>query len=604
MNEIHRIRVFEYSPSSIVSISLDDSCEVLLVARTSGYLEIWNIKKHAFVMANVYITYQHNIRAVSWCKYQGESAIAIGLLSGELMLVAYPSLKFLRPTNSYGSIFSLAVNSKKDKIAIACSTEYSGVVNILNISDNMTLIASSDGFMSPVMCVCFDENDVIYAGTKSGIVQKVDSETGRFITTYENQDSVYAITAVAGGGFATGDAKGNVMIWDPITATVTAKFESHKADIKSMAASGKLLWASGIDPTVACFSYSSKNGTWIQKGHTRFHTHEVTCLAATNKQSVISGSLDSTLFIKKTIYPFQFQPPISSALRNEDIIVAGGAGHSLSVWKLDGKQAKLELTVKTDVDKNYVESVALAPGGETLVYCASVVKMLKFNSNNGQWSFDENINLPAASTLVYSNQGILYLGYIDGTVRSEKGESINVGFPVFKVAISSNGKHIVAGGFENIVLLDEKLSTIEVKLPSLGTPFSTFKFQPFKNRLFISTGTEKVTVYNVLKKEFLPKLITKFGKHGDVAVNSICFAADNPSQVLMSSSQRAIIRNLKKPELGLFRLPYNDILYVTFVGPKQIIIFEKPWAFTVNGLPDVYRMKRFMTRREENHPRY
>ncbi|OHT17535.1 hypothetical protein TRFO_02589 [Tritrichomonas foetus] len=603
MTEVHRIRVFDYTPSSISSISLNTKGDTLVVGRESGYLEIWNIKENAFVMASFYVTFPDNLKSVAWCKYHDEPAIAVGLLTGELFLIQYPSLKFMRPTHSYGHLITLAVNKKQDRIVTACGdSEYTGHVNIFNPSEELSFVASSDKFVSAVLCVCFDDSGYIYAGAHQGRVAKIDPENGRILTCYEVGSPVLAVTAVPGGHFATGDRDGNVHIWDPMTATVIAKFNSHKANIRALAANDQFLWASGVDPTVVKFGYNKKNGLWAQAGSSRNHTHEVTCLAASDKTYAISGSLDSTLYIKDQLFPFQYQPPISSTSRDGDLIVAGATGHQLSIWKLDSKQAKLELNVKTDNSKNCIECVALSPSGNELAYSASAVKLIKRNQN-GMWEYDNKTNLPPASFLVYSKQGILFMGFLDGTVRFKKG-SINVGFPVFRIAISSNGEHIVAGGIDKMVLLDKNLTKIETELPNLGTPFSTFAFQPFKNRLFISTGSEKVAVFNVLKKELLPKLTTKFGKFKDVAVNTISFAVDNPSQILLASSQRAIVRNLKKPDLGLYRLPYNDILYVTFAGPKQIIIFEKPWTFTISSLPEVYRMKRFMARNEENLPRY
>jgi hypothetical protein len=45
MTDVHRIRVFDYVPSPIVSISINRDRMTLLVGRHSGYLEIWHVEQ-------------------------------------------------------------------------------------------------------------------------------------------------------------------------------------------------------------------------------------------------------------------------------------------------------------------------------------------------------------------------------------------------------------------------------------------------------------------------------------------------------------------------------------------------------------------------------
>lgn len=665
MTEVHRIRLFDYTPSPIVSVSLSGSLSDghLLVGRENGYIEIWNVKENAFLAASLYVTDKTNIKCASWCRYHNQPCIVIALVSGELMIVEYPSLNSMRPilSGTSESIGALAVNRSQDKIAIACnkSSDSTGFVSIFSTNEELTSVKSDD-FESQILSVCFDDIGYVYAGTVNGKICRIDPDTRQIVTTYEASDSsnpchIFSLTAVPGGCFASGDSNGNVMIWEPNTATVIAKFKSHQYPITALASNDLYLWASGEDPKIATFIYSKKQNSWSPLSNkTRVHDHEVTCLASAgdNLQYCISGSKDTTFFIKKPIYPFQAPPPISSSIRyinnqqlmqennnennppaNGPLIVVGASNdYSLTVWKLDGKVAKLELTLKIDSEENRIECVSMRPGGCEFAYSATSVRVLKF-TENGHWEFDNEIkrrSYPSASSLAYANDGTLYIGFLNGRILSitrtnqEVNENENVNtydentnssiverfidldFPILKIAVSSNCKYVTAGGFNKIFVLDGDLSSIVCEVPPFGkTPFSTFAFQPFKNRLFIANGGNKIFCFNVKKQLFIKELNIKFDKSGEeVAINSISFADNNHHQMLISSSQRAVIRNIKDPNAKPYRLPYNDILFVTFSGYKKIVIFEKPWIFIVSSVPDVLRVKRFLTRNEENRPRY
>jgi hypothetical protein len=64
------------------------------------------------------------------------------------------------------------------------------------------------------------------------------------------------------------------------------------------------------------------------------------------------------------------------------------------------------------------------------------------------------------------------------------------------------------------------------------------------------------------------------------------------------------MKHLMHAESPDFRFPYKDILFMGFPSPGQIVVFEKPWIFMVTSLPKVVRAKRFLTRNEEQWPRY
>ena len=600
MTEIHRIRLFEYVPSPIVSTSIHKN--TLLVARDTGYVEIWSVKSLAHCMGSFNVTEPKDIRVVLWGKFRGNKTIIVCTFTGQILVYDYPSLKLVATTASFGgSIWGATINSDQNIIAVACDD---GCVHIFDTTDDLQIKQTSNSFGSKCLSVCFDENNNLYAGDSTGHIAKIDIDSGRFITTFSlpssgNDLSVWCLTTVIGGSLVSGDSNGQVIFWNPNTGTIDEKFLSHQADVLCLATKGNYLYAAGIDPTVITFVYHENQGTWAQKSQKRFHTHDVTSISI-NENTVFTSGLDSTIFAKKgLVLPFQNKHPMSIAHRTEnEIIVAGSDGIQLTIWKLNGNSASLELCIKCNQN---IDCLALSKDGNSLAYSSNSTRILRFDGSS--WSYDEEIR-PRSSSLKFSLNGILFNGTIDGSLSN--GTQIkSFDFPIFHIAISSKSNNIVIGGLKKMISLTFDLKTEIENLPNFGSPFSTFEFQPNSNRLFISTSYSKILVYNVRKHQLLPKLSINLGKIKNVvAINQISFDLENINRILFQSSQVALIYNLKGKEFGKYRLPYDDFLHAEFLNNKKIVIFEKPWIFMMQTLPKPFRIKRFQNADDTKRPRY
>jgi WD40 repeat protein len=378
-------------------------------------------------------------------------------------------------------------------------------------------------------------------------------------------------------------------------------FQAHQADVLCLAATDETLYASGFDPTIVTFAYRERSGKWAIAGQSRIHTHDVVGLVITRRNGVISASRDAALGVRgELVYPFQNLPPVATSARDGQLIVVGGSRHTLSIWRFDGHAAYQEVKLKVNEEMNFVETVAISKDSLSVAYSASCTRGLRYDGT--QWQF-EPWSSQMSTSLCFSEKGRLYRGSLDGVVRADES-SIKVAFPVFKLAISPNGEAIAAGGLDQIVILPADLSEIQQVLPSFSSRFSTFAFQPSGNRIFIGTSGSHAAIYNFIRRAVSTRIRVRFGKSGCVAMNTILFDPQNGSRVLLASSRAAVIRHLSRPEVRKFSFPYTDILFIGFPSAGQLVIFEKPWIFLINTLPKVVRMKRFLTKDEEQRARY
>lgn len=603
--EVHRIRLFDYVPSPIVSLALHPQKDILAIGLSSGILELWNVELNCHCIGSIEVTMQDDLKSVVWCKCQGRDAIAVGSMTGQLDIYDSESLNNIGIAAYGGNIYDIDSNIENNLLVVACGEQR--VVRIFSTENGLELLRSSELLDGTVVSLCLSKDcKYVFAGTSMGQIAKIDVENGHLVAMLNVPSSqaenitVWAVKEINDDYFVSGDSTGTLRIWNTITATVFDEFVSGQGDIYAIAVKGNTMWASGVDPTVYQYSFNSKTKAWAQSGQSRIHTHDVVSIVPDNSGYVICGSRDATFSIHRTIiYPHQNRPPIASALNNQEIVITGGIGRTLTVWRLNGEEAKLDLTLKTSEDGNQISAVAISNDGTKIAYSANETREIV---KTDKWSFENNYI--ASSALAYSPSNQLYYGTLTGILGNEEGKTINVGFPIFKIAFSSDGKDICVGGFGKIVHLSSDLSSIIQEIPRTKSMFSTFEFQPGTKKLFISTGEESLFVYNLEQNLMETEMVKKFGKKNFVSVNGIKFNPGNPNKVIYYSSKKAVVIDYNNLDNDYYSLPYHDILYLEYISKNQIVIFEKPWIFFMNDLPNVFKAKRFLTNNEDQLIRY
>jgi len=602
MTDVHRIRVFDYNPSPIVSTSLLD--DTLLVARESGYVEIWSVERFAHCMCSFVAASQNDIRSILWLTFRGEKAFAIGTLSGEIVIFSYPSLTIVAQSTSFGgTIWCAATNDEKNLLAIACEDR---TVKLFSTADDLSLVCTSDSFPSKCLSVCFGHDGQLYAGDATGKIGKIDPERGQLISRFDvsvagssGDISVWALCSLINGQLASGDSNGNVIIWDTNTSTVDTRFSSHQADILALASSGKRLYAAGIDPTIITFELNDDD-EWIQRGQKRYHTHDVTSISV-NSKTIISAGLDACIYFKGLVLPFQNPVPVACAVREDGNIIAVGAeGNQVSIWKLTGENASLELKLKT---QDPVDAVAISSDASSVAYSATNTRIVKFDSEKKEWALSEERRAKASVLCFAGNE--LYSATIGGEIYTSSAYT-SLGFPIFKLAVTSNAKFVVATGLTKSVCLKGTLQEgdgFPYELPYMGASVSATTFRTGEPLLFSATSANKILAYDVKQRKLIPSRTFNIEHALDVAPYSISFSPDDHDKLLVVSSMDSIVINLKR-EVPNFHLPYDDYLFSSFVKGKRLVVYEKPWAFMMHSLPMPFRIKRFQGSEETKTPRY
>lgn len=616
MTQVHRIRLFDYIPHTITSSSIRKN--TLLIARSSGYIEIWKIKNLATCMCSFYVTTPNNIRVIRWTKYHGKKAFVVCFLSGEFYVYSYPGLQIVLQNSSYGgSVWSAAVSPNEEYFAIACDD------TAIRVFDTESYSLICQPFMSSkCLSVCFDDNNFCYGGDASGRIKRIDPSNGSSLQDFkishnyktEGDVAVWCLVSLPDGSLASGDSNGNVTIWDVVTATVIEQFKTLQADVLTLSTNKGVLYASGIDPTVV--SYKFDGGRWVRNNQKSFHTYDVTTIVS-NDFHVVSAGHDACIKVKKYDYlikPFQVKTPVAQGYRNNgvhsEIVVVGSEQNYLSVWTLNEREAKQELKLKA---KQNIESVSISKDGTTIAYSADCTRILHYE--NGHWSFDEE-KRPKSTALCFSNSKNLYSVTINGDVINGK-DLVSLKTPLFALTVTDDERYIVVGGLKKMYSLNADLKGDIKEMPYFGAPFSAFCFQPavesrkkpgtMKNqrRLFVCTGDKKVFVYHITKQKLISKLSISLEKYfTTVSPFSLSFDMTNPNRLMISSSQITVLAPVNPKRQDKFALRYNDYLFAEFAQNGQIILFEKPWESMTHALPKPFRVKRFQGSEDTKYIRY
>uniref|UniRef100_A0A914I989 Suppressor of forked domain-containing protein n=1 Tax=Globodera rostochiensis TaxID=31243 RepID=A0A914I989_GLORO len=117
--------------------------------------------------------------------------------------------------------------------------------------------------------------------------------------TKENANVVWSLIFVDTFLF-TGDARGQICIYNAQNGTLLKTLKTHQAPILAMATDGREVFAAGVDYRIQIIkSISHKNirFDWQQTGQRLFHSNDVRAICVLDKQWLISGGSEHELFI-------------------------------------------------------------------------------------------------------------------------------------------------------------------------------------------------------------------------------------------------------------------------------------------------------------------
>jgi U3 small nucleolar RNA-associated protein 4 len=288
--EVLRTRLCEWEPIGIDALAFSPRTEEprLAVGRASGAVELWDTTTwhlHSSSQGHA----RRSIRDFAWFQEEDEGGWRI-ISAGLHKDITEWDLASLQPQVSVpsggGAVWALRAQGSR---AIAACDD--GTVRVFSlkggpgsVSYQRQLKVSSLRLLS----ITEFDSDFVFAGGSDSHISKWSLATGTCEAKMQVEKSpqsetlVWSLVRLGNSAIASGDSLGLVQVWDPVVCTVLHRFESHQADVLTLAASpkGDILLSGGIDAQVCTFAHQSGGeDRWMFVNSDFCHTHDIRSIA-------------------------------------------------------------------------------------------------------------------------------------------------------------------------------------------------------------------------------------------------------------------------------------------------------------------------------------
>ncbi len=237
----------------------------------------------------------------------------------------------------------------------------------------------------------------LIVGGAGGVIRKIDLDTGLFVLDFKfhnNSELIIWDLVYSNSFIVSADSNGNVIIWNDIFGTVFKVFNTHSADVLTLALSKHhdIIYSSGVDQKIVCYKKLSENNWWVKDSEFRIHFNDVYALDMSLDGLLASGGIDSYLAITDTTkfrtrhikqygqsqnsaYFFSYAPNAKILMHQTNT--------SLQLWRTVDKKPVNFLTIHLK-SMNYILSSSLSADGTKVaistvrnfwLYCIDTLKL-------------------------------------------------------------------------------------------------------------------------------------------------------------------------------------------------------------------------------------
>ncbi|CAM9757783.1 unnamed protein product [Chrysoparadoxa australica] len=300
---VHRCRFIEWMPDAIHAIAANE--RTVAVGRATGAIEIMVPSEDYRVERRVPGKTGQSLQALCWCHGR---LLGCGL-DGTVFEVDLERLELKNVRDSYGgAAWCMASHPVASTLAVGCED---GKAKLFSIEDgSLEFSKSLSSTNSRVLSIAWSaDGSCLYLGGADSHVRCVRALDGASVyhiklESYLHEPTlVWSLLALGRDTLVTGDSLGHMQFWDTASGSLLQSFNTHEADILSLAASsnGSSVYGSGVDnkvvPSLIHLSHyctsshtqstlsqqrvptiPSRAGKWAFSFSHRPHTHDVKAL--------------------------------------------------------------------------------------------------------------------------------------------------------------------------------------------------------------------------------------------------------------------------------------------------------------------------------------
>lgn len=311
--------------------------------------------------------------------------------------------------------YCLDINKTDDQIVVGTEK---GFLNTFDVTynDEVRFIRFLDKQDGKILCVKYDYTGKFIVSGSMDAVRIWDANSGNALhkmTTGRSEihkpTIVWCLEVMKDFTIITGDSRGKLTFWDGKIGSQIESYQSHKADILSLALSEneETVFCGGVDPILVSYvkiKIKEQNEKWVKSIQRKVHDHDVRDLILVNNK-LYSGGVDGYLACSyhppKTVIKY---PPV---VHNHNIAIAKLGrlillqySNYIEVWNLGStmktpnengsyylendakKLLNLERSVKDEAKERYKETIicsAISLDGKYIAFsCVSGCRLYEF----------------------------------------------------------------------------------------------------------------------------------------------------------------------------------------------------------------------------------
>ncbi|XP_019733798.1 U3 small nucleolar RNA-associated protein 4 homolog [Hippocampus comes] len=593
--KVHRVRFFDYMPSSIRAMAFNCRTERLAVARADGTVEVFNFTDNYFQEKVIPGRDNAGIEALCWV---GQRLFSAGL-RGEITEYDLENLQPKCSVDAYGGpIWTISCNSMGTLLAVGCED---GTVKIFEIlEDRIQFQRSFDRQKCRIISLSWHPSGKLLAAGVMDMIRIFDVETGHSIhrmhverlvgASKSREVVVWSIVFLSNHTIISGDSAGKVQMWDGITGTLVHTHLVTKWDVLALSVSQdeSSLIAGTSEGTVVQFQFLSRtvnqqDKDWVRTRTFKNHTHDVRALVHT-EISVVSGGMDTQVVVRplldkvekntqesalrKIVFPHR---SLVCCAKKLGLLLFQFSDH-LELWRLGESEGQgrpgESLLVKRKPEKlihlkrkgeDHIRCSALSPCGEWLAYSTvSSVRLYMLQIDNNNIRITKVSKLPkilnSAQQLCFSSDSTKLFATCSQSsvivVSLSQSECKYVHtlnpqpasrHPVHLLHASDDGNWLVTAntGFEIHVYNLQKLK-LHCTVPVYSSCPTALAINPTTRNLITAHADQQIFEFSLVQKEYTDwsRKLQKQGLHPlwlqrDTPITHVTFNPKNSAHILL-----------------------------------------------------------------------
>ncbi|CCE62853.1 hypothetical protein TPHA_0D02150 [Tetrapisispora phaffii CBS 4417] len=534
----------------------------LAVGRSNGNIEIWNPRNGWFQELVIQGGKGRSIEGLVWRNVPGEP-LRLFSIGGSTVVTEWNLATGLPLKNfdgNAGVIWSIAINSSKDKLALGCDN---GTIVIVNISGGQGVLEYETILMrqdARILSLTWNKDEFVIGGCSDGRIRIWSvNNNGRITHTMKVDKAKSESTLIwsviylpASNQIVSGDSTGSVKFWDFHYATLNQSFKTHESDVLTLTTdcTNTQVFSAGIDRKIYQYSQvkdsknskSGANNKWTVASNRLLHSNDIRSLCSYqakgadflasggSEQSVVISSLSS--FADGN---YKKIPPIVPFSKNflinrEQRLVVMWYESTVKIWTIgddveDDKNYKLVCKLNLKDEQN-ISTCGISPDGTVLVVGRSsttkVFHLQPMDSKLKVTKLDNNLLLKTGTRFVkfIDNSKLLICSVEDEVftidLESDDDEEMTeIELPEIQQTksglklpfinninnIDINGKYaVVSYGYGVIVLIDIETKRSRV-LANLMNYVTSIIINPKRKSIISVTADNKIYEFNLTKLE-------------------------------------------------------------------------------------------------------